>query len=291
MLIHFDTSHFILEDNLLKLSNFSKLFTALTVATTFGLFSANKLEAESVYKIIALTPNNTLVGYGYNSRTQNKPIRVTGIDGNLQGIDFRPANGRLYGVTDTDKIYTINTSSGAATFVSNLSTSFDGGFQSGFDFNPVVDRLRINGSNDQNFRTNVDTGEVLVDTALAYAAGDRNAGVNPNITAAAYANSFAGPPSATRTTQLYGIDYDRNVLVLQNPPNDGTLNTIGPLGINFAPIGGFDIFTDAKGVNTAFALSGSSLYTINLSTGAAKKLGNMPSGGYIGLAVTSVRRN
>lgn len=260
----------------MKLSNLGKLFTALAIATTIQLLVLNKISATTQVNFIGLAPNNTLVNLN-----SGKAIRVTGIDGNLQGIDFRPANGKLYGVTDTDKIYVINPSNGTATFVKTLMTSFDGGFQSGFDFNPVPDRLRIVGSNDQNLRTNVDTGEVNVDKPLAYLAGDSNYGKNPNITAAAYTNSRAGATS----TQLYGIDYDLDVLVLQNPPNDGSLKTIGRLGFNFAPVGGFDILTDSNGKNTAYALSGSNLYTINLSTGAATKLGSLSRGDFIGLAV------
>lgn len=269
----------------MKLGKLGKIVTLL-VATTMGLFSVSKVLADTAYSVIGLTPDNTLVRYGSDSRRSNRPIEVTGIDGNLQGIDFRPADGLLYGITDTDKIYTINPRTGVATRVSDLSDSFNGGFQSGVDFNPVADRLRVSGSNDQNFRINVETGAVNVDGTLAYAAGDPNAGVDPNVTAAAYINSVAG---ATRTA-LYNIDYDLDVLVLQNPPNAGTLTTVGKLGINFAPIGGFDIFTDANGTNTAFALSGSTLYTIDLSTGAATKLDNMPwsTSGFIGLAVTSV---
>jgi len=138
----------------MKLGKLSQLLGALAVATTFGLLSVNKLSATtSTVKILGLSPNNILVRLDSGKSTQ-----VKGIDGNLQGIDFRPANGKLYGVTDTDKIYVINPDTGAATFVKTLNTSFDGGFQSGFDFNPVPDRLRIVGSNDQNFRTNVDTG-------------------------------------------------------------------------------------------------------------------------------------
>jgi hypothetical protein len=270
----------------MKLRNVGQIVTALFVATTFQFFSVDKLlankDSNNAYRIIGLTSNNTLVSFGSDSRKSNKSIEVTGIDGNLLGIDFRPANGLLYGVTDTDKIYTINPNTGAATLVSTLSTSFNGGFQSGVDFNPVADRLRIVGSNDQNFRINVDTGEVTVDGTLAYASGDANAGVDPNVTAAAYTNSRAGVTS----TQLYNIDYDLDVLVLQNPPNDGTLTTVGSLGVNFAPIGGFDIFTDANGVNIGLAVSNSRLFTIDLSTGAARKLGNMPKGGLIGLAVS-----
>ena len=266
----------------MKCIKLSKLVTALVVATTFGVFGLNKLSAAPNatpnVKIIGLAPNNVLVPL--DSR---RTIQVTGVDGNLQGIDFRPATGKLYGVTDTDKIYIINPNTGAATFVQTLSTSFDGGFQSGFDFNPVPDRLRIVGSNDQNLRTNVETGEVAVDKPLTYATTDSNAGKNPNITAAAYANNRAGVTS----TQLFVIDYDLDVLVLQNPPNDGTLNTVGSLGVNFSPIGGFDIFTDAQGTNTAFAVSGANLYTINLSTGAATKVSNLLRDDLIGLAVTA----
>lgn len=263
----------------MKLSSLGKFVTAVVVTTTCQLFSVHQLAANNAYNIIGLTPNNSLLRFG----GPDQPIKVTGVDGVLLGIDFRPANGLLYGITDTDKIYTINPNTGAATFVSTLSTSFNGGIQSGVDFNPAADRLRVVGSNDQNFRINVDTGEVTVDTTLAYATGDTNAGVDPNITAAAYTNSLAG----TTSTELYNIDYDLNVLVQQNPPNDGTLTTIGSLGINFTPIGGFDIFTSPNGVNTAFALSRFGIYTIDLSTGAATKLGNMPTASYIGIAVTS----
>lgn len=286
----------------MELDNLSKLIATLTIAI-LPLFSADKLLAtEKVYSIIGLAPDNILVRFDTDSRKSNSPISVKGLGGDdLQCIDFRPANGKLYGLTDADKIYTIDIKTGAATFVSTLNISFNGGFQSGCDFNPVVDRLRVVGSNDQNFRINVDTGAVATlpgapantsDTPLAYATGDVNAGVDPNITGAAYTNSFAGPPSPvgvtppTRTTVLYGIDYDLNVLVIQNPPNAGTLNTVGSLGVNFDPIGGFDIFSPSAGNNVAFALSSSDLYTINLATGAAKKLGDLSRSGFIGLAVT-----
>jgi hypothetical protein len=96
------------------------------------------------------------------------------------------------------------------------------------------------------------------------------------------------PP--TRTTQLFGIDSILDTLVLQNPPNNGVLTTIGSLGIDFGSTGGFDIFSPSSGVNTAFAASGSNLYTINLSSGAATTLGTIGNGNsnIIGLAATSV---
>ncbi|HEY9802028.1 MAG TPA: DUF4394 domain-containing protein [Leptolyngbyaceae cyanobacterium] len=263
----------------LSLSSNKSLAGLITTLT--DIFQINDTSKWPGLRFIGLTSKNTLVNIAPSGFVQ--VISVKGIDGKLQGIDFRPANGLLYGVTDTDNLYKINYTTGQATFVSKLSSSFDGGFQSGFDFNPVPNLLRIVGSNDQNFRTNVDTGAVTVDQPLAYASDDINAGVNPNISSAAYTNSVAG----ATTTQLFGIDYDLDVLVLQNPPNNGVLRTIGKLGVNFAPTSGFDIFTDAQGNNSAYALSGSVLYSINLSTGTATAIANVPEGTFIGLAVIS----
>ena len=260
--------------------NSSKSLAGL-ITTLTDILQINVTSKWPGLRFIGLTSKNTLVNIAPSGYAQ--VISVKGIDGNLQGIDFRPANGLLYGVTDTDNVYTINYTTGQATFVSKLSSSFNGGFQSGFDFNPVPNLLRIVGSNDQNFRTNVDTGAVTVDQPLAYASDDINAGVDPNISSAAYTNSVAG----ATTTQLFGIDYDLDALVLQNPPNNGVLRTIGKLGVNFAPTSGFDIFTDAQGNNSAYALSGSVLYSINLSTGAATAIANVPEGSFIGLAVTA----
>jgi hypothetical protein len=264
----------------------AKFVAALTLATILQFFSQTRSLADKpgdrTFTIIGLTANNSLVRFGYDSRRPNKPIPVTGTDGNLQAIDFRPANGLLYGVTDKNKVYVIDPDTGYATAEQTLSTNFSGGFQSGLDFNPQLDRLRLVGSNDQNFSINVDDGTATAQTTLAYIDGDPNFGADPNITGAAYINNIPGATS----TLLYDIDYDLDVLVLHDPPPSGKLKTIGSLGVNFAPIGGFDIFTDTNGNNTAFALSGSTLYAIDLNTGVATKLGEMGQGGFIGLSVT-----
>jgi len=64
----------------------------------------------------------------------------------LIGIDYRPANILLYGVTDTNGIYTINADT-AANSVSTLSLLLPGcNFR--VDFNPVVIACG-DGANDQ----------------------------------------------------------------------------------------------------------------------------------------------
>ncbi|CAN5201582.1 DUF4394 domain-containing protein [soil metagenome] len=157
----------------------------------------------------------------------------------LIGIDRRPANGLIYGVGldgTTGRIYTINATTGVATLVSTINVPVTG-TNFGVDFNPVPDRLRLVSNLDQNLRINVDTGATIVDGTLAYAAGDANAGANPNITSVAYSNNFAG----VTTTVLRGVDASLDILAIQNPPNDGILNTSLILGVNATDIAAYDI--------------------------------------------------
>lgn len=245
----------------------------ITAPVAAGTISVALPDFATNSQFFALTDDNTLISFDVSSPGETESIAVTGVDGALLGIDTRPANGLIYGLTTANSIYTIDPDSGEATFVSTLDMPFDGGTISGFDFNPAADRLRLVGDNDQDFRINVETGEVIVDGTLAFAEGDENEGVNPNVTAAAYTNSFDG----TTSTQLYDIDTLLNDLVLQNPPNDGTLMTIGDLGIDFDTLGGFDIISTSDGDNAAFAVSNSSLYSIDLDMGMAFELGQIGS--------------
>ena len=253
----------------MKLNKLSTIILALAAITTFDLVKNTKPAA--AFGLVGLSDTNDLVLFDSENPASTTNVSVTGVDGNLLGIDRRPANNKIYGFT-ADKIYTVNPYTGAASFVSNLSIPFTGNFISGMDFNPVVDRLRVVGGNDQNFRINVDTGAVIVDGAL-------NPG-DPNVTAVAYLNADNNPNTGTI---LYDIDYITDTLSVQMPPNDGTLVPIGSLGIDIDSRGGFDIFTQ-NGVNNPIAAltptsaSGSNLYNINLSTGAATFVGNIGGG-------------
>jgi hypothetical protein len=257
---------------------------SMAVAVLLGL--ASQARAVTVY---GLTNTNGLVQFD-SATPQNITFAVNNIGGlvandDLIGIDFRPADGLLYGVgsgggvAGSARVYTIDTTNGFATQVSTLTLSNGGnltGSRFGFDFNPVADRLRVVSNADQNLRINVGTGATTVDTPVSYAAGDTFAGQDPNIVGSAYTNAFAG---ATSTT-LYGIDSVHNNLVIQNPPNNGTLTTVGLVGIDATQLVGFDItFDPTTQMNIAFAAlqdiaeGGSRFYMINLSTGLATPVG------------------
>lgn len=222
--------------------------------------------------IFGVTENSQLVSFDSASPlVVSAPISLTGLQNGetILGIDFRPVNNALYALGSSSRLYTINTTTGAATQVGAgpLTTLLDGEFF-GFDFNPTVDRIRVTSDTGQNLRLNPNDGSVsAVDGGLAYAAGDENAGMNPFIVASAYTNNFAG----AMTTTLYGIDSELDILVTQIPPNDGTLNTVGDLLLDASGVVGFDIASSDGTAYAAFnidAFPNSSLYQINLTTGA-----------------------
>lgn len=211
---------------------------------------------------------------------------VSGAIGRLDGLDFRPADGLLYGYeANGSGIYRVDVLTGATTLVSTSSAPV-GNAGLGIDFNPVADRLRIVNPGDENRRINVATGAAIADGALAFAAGDVNAGTNPQVHDAAYTNA---DNNAATATQLYYIDAGLDALLTTSNPNAGILNTVGALGLNTSNFLGFDIFTDLNGVNTAYAslrVGGvDGLYGINLLTGGATLIGSLGADQMFGLAV------
>ena len=239
---------------------------ALTAASALGVPGAASA-AEAFYGV---TQDNRLVTFQSDNVTNVEPSHaITGLPGgeSIVGLDVRPLDGQLYALGKTSRVYVINPRTGAARQVG--ATPFIpvlAGASFGFDFNPTVDRIRVTSDAEQNLRLNPDDGTVTgVDTNLAYAPGDPGAGTNPNVAGSAYTNSFAG---ATSTT-LFDIDNARHALVVQNPPNDGTLTTVGALGTNNNAVA-FDI---GEG-NVAYAvLNGEqnrqNLFRIDLTNGHA----------------------
>ncbi|TAJ22206.1 MAG: DUF4394 domain-containing protein [Planctomycetota bacterium] len=231
----------------------------------------------SLPRVYGVDASNTLVSFrpGRPGALLSS-VAVSGLAAGEQllGIDFRPATGELYGLGSTSRVYVVDKSSGIASALGTgpFAPLLAGG-EFGFDFNPVPDRIRVVSDAEQNLRLNPNTGAVAaVDLPLAYAAGDASVGADPAVTAAAYTQNFAG----TSTTALFGIDAAKGALVAQNPPNDGKLNTIGSLGVSPATNAiGFDVSAYGGALATLVPAVGaaSSLYSINLNSGAATLVG------------------
>lgn len=243
--------------------------------------SASIASAELVY---GLTQEGFLVNWDSSSPAMiqmGSPIQGLQSNEKLVGIDFRPKTGELYGVGSFSRLYKINVANGVASQVGGVFSTPLNGSSFGVDFNPTVDRIRLVSNADQNLRIHPDTGAIAaVDGSLAYGAGDVSFGKAPNVVHAAYTNNFNGAV----TTQLFGIDTGLDTLVLQNPPNNGTLSTIGPIGVDVSDIGGFDI-SGSSGVAYLTVrdsqLGKSTFWTINLATGSGTMIGEIGGGSII----------
>jgi hypothetical protein len=239
--------------------------------------------------VYALDTDNTLFILVPGTTSFVRLVRVADaqVDGNLIGIDSRPADGNnnnIYAVTDTGKIYTISLRAGTlgrATLVSTLATRFPSGYQSLADFNPVVNALRLIGSDTFNYAVVNNGGNLnamAVQTSLTYNPNDVNRGQPPRVSAGSYTNNVNG----ATVTLFYGIDYNFDTLVTIDPPagggssatGGGVLRTIGnlvtPTGgrIKVSPNVDMDIYTLNNGANRLVGVSGRMFYTIDLMSQA-----------------------
>lgn len=124
------------------------------------------------------------------------------------------------------------------------------------------------------------------DGALAYVAGDANAGKTPAVTAAAYTYNETNE----KITTNYALDAATGILVMQGSlegttpvvsPNTGQLRTVGALGAEPFESAAFDI-ADRSGAAfaalTAPGASSSQWVEVDLETDAARALGTIGDG-------------
>lgn len=276
-----------------------KLLAALA---PFALAAAVPATGSAATAFYGVTADNHLVEFQSDNTTTvpSTPITGLGADERIVGLDLRPADLRLYALTSKNRFVVINPRNGAVRYVGDkaLDPAVNGD-RVAFDFNPVADRIRVETNAAQNLRIDPETGQLATSTVsptptpgpegttpttpspspspttvpgkpdgnLQYASGDAGAGTTPKVTAAAYTGSF---PIASSTT-LFALDAARNSLVKQDPPNDGTLRTVGGLGTTGDPIA-FDIADKDAGYAAITTTAGGTrvgLYRVNLSSGAA----------------------
>ena len=240
--------------------------------------------------IYGIDTANTLIRFSNTAPGSiTRSVTVTGLKTGerVVGIDFRVVDGKLYGLGDSSRLYTIDTTSGAATPVDTTFTPALVGTAFGFGLNPVADLLRVHSDSDQNLRIDPTTGAVVgIDTPLGWDTSDVNAGTLATLAATAYTNSVS-PTQAT--TVLYAIETNLDLLVILANPNTGRLATVGNLGVGTTGNVGFDIVgSDGTAYVTLTPPSGgaSRLHFVNLTTGVATLVGVVGGGAVLrGIAV------
>lgn len=219
--------------------------------------------------VYGLSTNNDLLAFNAknsNVMTSIKPITGLATGDKLLSIDFRPATGELYAVSNSSKLYIINTATATSRVVSTTAfTPAVSGTIASIDFNPTVDRIRLVTNTGQNLRINPENGvTAFTDTSIATTAA---------IAGIAYTNSKSG----ATTTTLYDLDLTSGKLFKQDPPNNGTLVEVGSLGFTFTGQAAFDINPENT-VALMAVTSGSqnALYNVDLATGKASSIGTLP---------------
>ena len=282
----------------MKLVSVRSLQLALVAGVSLSAATAGR--AQLAYGVDSL---GTLFNFNLSA-----PATTTTV-GNLgfvpEGIDFRTGTGMLYAIDigpSLSRLYTVDVASGLATgigagfatagTVGGLSYNLGSGTSFGFDFNPTTlqadgsIRIRLTANDGTNLRLHSATGGIAaVDGSIAGTIG-----------AVAYINNATATIGGA--TALYDIDYATDSLFLQNPPNNGTLNLVGPLGVNVGSNLAFDILTSLTGGDSGIAgdtgyfvnttgVGSATLYSLNLGTGAAAQLGVLTRDFTGGFAIAS----
>jgi hypothetical protein len=273
------------------------------------------LTASAALPAVAGTLTNS-TGYGLSGDGMNLTVigslgspmtsSTIALDKKLDAIAYRPVTGELYGYANgvggaQDVVYVIDTMTGMTT---SAGAAFDtdanvpAGAKVGFDFNNQIDAARVVSTQNDNLVFFPDTfaganiNTVKRFTALNYAAGDVNFGLESAVFGNAYTNAINGMVASS--TLQYALDAGTDSLVtLAN--NAGTLATVakitlGGAALDFSEFGGFDIISPMEGDNTAVALLSvgglSGLYEIDLTTGAATMFADFGASAYTGFAAS-----
>ena len=184
-------------------------------------------------------------------------ISGLGAGESVSGIDVRPSTGELYAVTTASRLYVLNPASGEATAVGAgaFSPLLTGSI--GMDFNPVADRVRAR-----------DDAGLNLQRESRHGSG--NSGHKPQPVSE---RDRRGVQQQLRRSRIDGPLRHRHRLrragKIQNPPNNGTLTTVGALGLDAGSATGFDI--DSAGTRTpSLSVGGiNGLYQIDLAGGVA----------------------
>ena len=228
----------------------------------------------------ATDTGNSLLRFSSDNPGRLRARQITGLPAgvSIKGIDFRPASGDLYALGSDKVVYRLNPQTAIAipegkSF--DMSPSILTGANSGFDFNPTVDKIRVTSDARENIRLNPDDGTLLaVDTTLTPA--------EVQIVGSAYTNSSftASKPTAT---ELYALDVGPkpDKLWIQRPANNGTLIMPVELGFDLGKDAGFDIAgTNNVGyvAGTPSGRSGARLWRVDLASGETRSLGRIGNG-------------
>ena len=182
-----------------------------------GVVAAIASMARGAPTLIALTESGALLVFPADHPDAVTKVLVHGLDGALVGIDLQPADQRVYGLTTTNEIYTIDPKSGEAKLLSSLTVPFDGGTRwesisipRPIDCGSAFERRRTEPARRRRrwcHRGQSVNHAVSAAIRTPASAGDFRLGLT---------HSLPG----TATTKLFNLDTAHDLLTVQDQPND-----------------------------------------------------------------------
>ena len=158
--------------------SFTKSVNALLAVSAAALAAAAASASANAATIAGLRNGEYIVWIDTDKKKATGWVKLDG-GASLIGIDVRPADGKLYGVTPDGAIVIVDHKTGKWEKKSQLTEALPKGATFTVDFNPVADRLRILSSTGMSYRINVEDGKTTVDGSLKYAEADANKGKQP----------------------------------------------------------------------------------------------------------------
>lgn len=264
--------------------------TLLLAAFTCGAVQAQALQAGQPpgnESLLAINEKGELLRFkaGDPRRILSRK-KISGLDESVRGMDFRVSHGDLFVLGASGRIYMLDAESAQAKAL-GVSPLALPAVETGFDFNPTVDRMRVALADGSNLRAHPDTGAQVDadaktegtqrDGALVYAPGDAHAGWPALINGAAYTYNQKN----NKITTNFAIDGARGNLVTMGSregvepaisPNSGMVFTVGPLKTGPVVAVSFDISDVHNSAYLAAIRVGDTrthLFRVNLDTGEA----------------------
>jgi len=203
--------------------------------------------------VFGLIAGNSLMVFDIATGTVTAELPISGVGGDLVGIDYRPGDHKLYGLSTGGGIYRVTPNAGIP---SELTATLALSGVATVNFDPVVDLLRVFTTSGQEYTVDPDTGQVET--------------VSP-------ASSFAATVASLGADGVfYGIDSNTDTLVTIA----SAVTAVGGLGVNVIGPASFDIVDETQVALAAMRPNSSDVsfvYTVDLATGHAQALG--PIGG------------
>lgn len=250
----------------LRLSLLAAILAAGTTAQAYEFWAVNT--TNQLVRYDSAAPGSALFSAGITG--------LFGSDGSTpdafgQITDITFANGSLYGFDTNANLYTLNTTTGAATLVS--STFAPAGFDLGLAYDPFISGggLRVVTDLGENFSATLGGtftagNGVYVGTGL----GDVNEGASL---------AFSGLAIDVDFGTGFAFDANLDTLFVTYDANFEEFFTVGALGGDFTALASFD-FVDESTLLAALSTDSfvSELYLIDPTTGAATLVGSFGDG-------------